>query len=156
MSQPLNNIDRFNLTTLKLFDILYDAFPNPIDIESKEIGIAASPDDADFTESFKFAIFADSAVSWLVEEGFIRCDPMKFGTRYRNARLTMKGLTVLGYMPTSVTQSAKPESLSTKIKKTLAAGAEKAGTEAVKLLLTEVFKLATSPTFTHTLTGMQV
>ena len=145
MAKSLTNIDRFNITALTLFDRLYDAFPNPIDIETHELGIRAAPDEASVVESVKFAVHASNAVAWLAEEGFIRFEPPLSGTTFRQVRLTLKGLTVLGYLPTAVSERGKPQTVISRIKKVLSGGAEKAGTEAVKVLLTEVFKLATSP-----------
>jgi hypothetical protein len=143
------NIDRFNLTALKLFEKLYDEFPNPRDIDTKELGISASPDDAEFIEAFKFTVYAQNAVSWLAEEGFIRYEQHESGTTFRRVRLTLKGLTVLGYIPTAVRGREKPVTLISRVKKVLAGGAEKAGTEAVRTIITELFKLAASPSSAH-------
>ena len=154
MSEQLTNIDRFNITALKLFDQLYDSFPNPIDIDPKELGVTASPDDAEFIEAFKIIVYAENAVTWLVEEGFVRCESPKVGSRFQKVRLTLKGLTVLGYLPTSVRPQDLPEPLIKRIKRSLASGAEKAGTEAVKGLLMEVFKLAMSPAAGHAATSI--
>jgi hypothetical protein len=149
MPDTLNNIDLFNITAICLFDKLYDAFPNPIDIETRELGIRASPNGAEVSEAVRFALYAENAVSWLVEEGFVRFEPPRFATTFRKVRLTLKGLTVLGYLPSAVQRNETPETLITKIKRSLSAGAEKAGTEVVKSLLTEVFKLAMSPSVTQ-------
>src|SRR5207253_1977622 len=42
MSADLTNVEVFNITALKLFAKLYDEFPVPVTIDSKEIGAAAS------------------------------------------------------------------------------------------------------------------
>jgi hypothetical protein len=144
MSNTLTNIDRFNLTTLELFDRLYDSFPHPIDIETKTLGLQAAPDGTSVPESVEFALYAESAVTWLAEEGFVRYEAPQFGATFRRVRLTMRGLTVLGYIPTPLRGAEQSEPLIVKIKKVVKAGAEKAGTEAVKFLVGEAFKLATS------------
>jgi hypothetical protein len=136
------NIERFNLTALELFNRLYDAFPNPLDVDSQQLGLAASPEEATTVESISYILYAESAIDWLAEEGFIRYEAPKFGTTFRRARLTMQGLTVLGYLPRSVKESSKPQPVIARVKKVLANGAEKAGTEAVKGLMTEIFQLA--------------
>jgi hypothetical protein len=151
MTSSFTNIDRFNLTTLKLFDRLYDEFPHPVDIETKELGFQAAPQGASTPEGIEFALYAESAVTWLLEEGFIRYEPPNFGTIFRRVRLTMRGLTVLGYLPTAIRDGKQSEPLISKIKKVMTSGAEKAGAETLKYLVGEAFKLATSPAASHAL-----
>ena len=142
MSTTYTNIDRFNLAAVELFSVLYDHFPLPVDIETTEIGVEAAPEEASAVEMLRFTVYAEHALTWLVEEGFIRYDPPPIATRYRDVRLTLKGLTLLGYTPSSLKASEPNESIITKIKRVLSGGAEKAATDAVKSLLDELFKLA--------------
>ena len=142
MATQRSNIDRFNLTLLQLFNTLYDSFPNPVDVDSKELGLSASPDDAGTVESLAFAIYAENAMKWLEEEGFIRYDEVSSEPVFRRVRLTLKALTVLGYTPTAISPVDKPVPLIDKVKKVFAGGAEQAGTEAVKSLVVELFKLS--------------
>ena len=142
MSTTHTNIDRFNLAAIELFSVLYDHFPLPTDIETAEIGVEAAPKEATPVEMLRFTVYAEHALTWLVEEGFIRYEPPHFGTCYRNVRLTLKGLTLLGYVPSALQPNEQSEPIITKIKRILSGGAEKAATEAVKSLLGELFKLA--------------
>jgi hypothetical protein len=142
MATHRSNIDRFNLTVLQLFNTLYDKFPNPVDVDSKELGLRASPNDAGTVEALEFAIYAENAMKWLEEEGFIRYDEVSSEPLFRRVRLSLKALTVLGYTPTALSPQDKPVPLIDKVKKMLASGAEQAGSEAVKSLVVELFKLS--------------
>jgi hypothetical protein len=137
------NIHRFNVTALLLFEHLYNEFPRPVPINAQEIGFDAAPEGQGDTEIMRFAVQARYVVTWLTEEGFIRHKgATASGDSFWEVRLTLKGLSVLGYLPTSVQQAQRNEPLIEKIKHVLAGGAEKAGAEAVKSVLTEAFRLA--------------
>ena len=129
------NIERFNLTALQLFSELYSAFPNEITVETAMLGAEAAPIDTPPTEHMRYAMSADQVVHWLAEEGFVRIKGHQSGTEIHGVRLTLKGLTVLGYVPASLKQRDPKEPLITKINRVLANGAEKAGTEGVKAIL---------------------
>ena len=146
MSTDLSNVEVFNITTLKLFAKLYDEFPVPVNIDAKEIGAAASEATESINDTMKMIYYAEHTISWLAEEGFLRFE--KAGgphTTFTNVRLTLKGLTILGYTPSSIQAPEKAQSIIGRVKSVLASGAEKAATEAVKSVLAEIFRLATSP-----------
>jgi hypothetical protein len=56
----------------------------------------------------------------------------------------MRGLTILGYVPQSLTLLGKREPLISKIKRVLAKGAEDASTDAVKDILAKLLSLGVS------------
>lgn len=127
------NIDQFNRTALTLFSQLYDRFPAPTDINLSDLDLSGVPGDAS----------AEHVVSWLKEEGFIRVQSRGLdGKSFCGIRLSLRGLTVLGYIPTAIKQGDQPETMITKVKRALSTGAEKTGTEAVKGILSELFKIA--------------
>jgi hypothetical protein len=140
-----SNLERFNLTALALFSRLYDAFPNPIEVKAQNLGLSASPDEAELAEHLRFMVYAEHAVTWLAEEGFIRYESHGLNGGFAGVRLTLRGLTVLGYVPTAVKGKKEPETLIVRIKRALGSGADKAAADGVKALITEVFKLAASP-----------
>ena len=143
MSEIPKNIQRFNLIALFLFAKLYESFPSGLDIEPLKVGFDALPKDASWDDqAWDFGAIAYDVVNWLAEEGFFRYENPNHTREFYNARLTMKGLTVLGYVPTSL-QSADPkEPLIEKIKRVLATGTEKAAAEGVKAILGQIFGLA--------------
>lgn len=147
MSTELSNVEVFNVTALELFAKLYDAFPVPVTVDSKDVGVAASEAAESINDTMKMIFYAEHTISWLAEEGFLRFE--KGGpphTTFTKVRLTLKGLTILGYTPSSIQAPEKSQSIIGRVKSVLASGAEKAGTEAVKSVLAEIFRLATSPT----------
>ncbi len=142
MSDTPKNIERFNLTALQLFNRLYDEFPSEVTVETAMLGVEAAPEGVAAGELLNYAMFADEVVHWLAEEGFVRIHGSQNGTEIHRVRLTLKGLTILGYMPTALRQKEPIEPLIKKIKRVLASGAEKASAEAVKTILGGVFQLA--------------
>jgi hypothetical protein len=142
MSSIPPNIHRFNLTALALFDQLYNAFRTPMELDLAKVGASAMPPEASEQDAWDFSIRTVDVVTWLDEEGFLPFEGQIAGDHVYQARLTLKGLTILGYMPTSLQSSGPREALIDKIKRVLATGAEKAGSEAVKSLLSEIFKIS--------------
>lgn len=83
-------------------------------------------------------------IEWLGEEGFIRyeADPNHIQRHFYKVRLTMKGLAILGYIPSSLGQAEPKESIIQQAKRALNAGATVAGKEAVKQVVAQIFKFA--------------
>jgi len=144
------NIEHFNLVVLKLLDRLYEAFPRPLDITSTtaiDIGFDAVPENATEEESWDIGTMAEDIIGWLSEEGFLRyeADPNHRHGNFLKVRLTLKGLTILGYVPSSLQHPESKASLIHKAKQAIGAGASAAGKEAVKQVVAEIFKLALAP-----------
>lgn len=139
-SEP-ENIRAFNWLTLKVLSDLYDAFPQPIDIKglrfiiSTLFDIGTKSREADYLQHFS------STVRWLKDEGFIKYASDDAGN-FRKVILTLKGFTVLGYVPSSLSSTDSKEPMISKIKLVLAKGAEGAATDAVKTILIKLFALA--------------
>ena len=143
MSDIPQNIQRFNLIALVLFTKLYEAFPSGIDVEPLKVGHDALPKDESWDDqAWDFGAVAYDVVLWLAEEGFLRYENPNNTREFYNARLTMKGLTVLGYVPTSLQSTGPKEPLIEKIKRVLATGTEKAGAEGVRAILGQIFSMA--------------
>jgi hypothetical protein len=143
MSDIPQNIQRFNLIALVLFNNLYESFPSGIDIDALKVGHNAVPKDESYDDqAWDFGAVAYDVVLWLAEEGFLRYENPNHTREFFNARLTMKGLTVLGYVPTSLQPSGPKEPLINRVRRVLAGGAEKAAAEGVSTILGQVFSLA--------------
>lgn len=135
------NIQRFNDITLKLFEKLYFSFPEGIKVEGCGVGAEVTALDATFDEAFATVTLADFVIVWLSEEGFIRYESRDQQGCYYNVRLTLRGLTILGYLPSSVTANRK-EPLIEKIKRYVSSGTEKATEEVAIKIIGELFRLA--------------
>ena len=139
---PLN-IQRFNLIALVLFSKLYESFPSGINIEPLNVGFDALPkDESSYEQAWDFGAVAYDVVFWLAEEGFLRYEDPNNTREFYNARLTMKGLAVIGYVPTSLKSADPKEPLIEKIKRVLASSTEKVAAEGVKAILGQIFCLA--------------
>ena len=105
MEHP-KNIEVFNRVVLLTFAKLYESFPTPTDIDAGKIGYEAAHDAKDEHEAFEvITTVASSSIAFLVEEGFLRYDPSlrtMRGPDFPGARLTLKGFTLLGSVPSTV------------------------------------------------------
>lgn len=150
MAETPRNIEHFNLVVLELFSRLYESFPHPLNICDQSdihIGFSAVPEDATGEEAWSIVTMAGDVIEWLKEEGFVRYepDPNHRHGNYWKVRLTLKGFTILGYVPTSLQQAEQRESLIQRARYAMASAASAAGKEAIKHVVAEIFKLALAP-----------
>lgn len=136
-----DNIRAFNWLTLKVLNDLYDAFPQPTDIEGLHFIISTLFDIGAKSQEAKYLQHFSATVRWLRDEGFIKYEADN-GGNFRGVVLTLRGLTVLGYVPSSLNSTDKQEPMIAKIKRVLAKGAEGAATDVVKAILVKLFALA--------------
>lgn len=149
MTDIPKNMEVFNLVALRVFDTLYEAFPQPIDLSPASIGIEITADESD-SDAWNAMSVADSTFSWLAMEGFLRYEKPHYTGKFLQVQLTLRGLTILGSVPASIRKSATPETvvketMIKKIKRVLSAGAERTSADAVKSVLTEIFRLTLWP-----------
>jgi hypothetical protein len=147
MADIPQNIDHFNRVVLQFLSRLYESFPRPINIDaSTAIGIAsrAVPDSATEEEAWNIGTMVEDVIPWLEEEGFLRYepDPNHRAGMYWKVRLTLKGLTILGYVPSSLQPAEPKEPLIQKAKQAMASAASTAGKETMKHVVAEIFRLA--------------
>jgi hypothetical protein len=140
----MDNITFFNRLTLALLERFYSAFPTPIDIDVKAIAMTIIPEDAEKDDAWNSLQAAEDAVDFLTEEGFLKhkgtCHE---GGTFLQARLTLKGLAILGSTPVAL-EGKQP--LIERIRKALSVGAKEAGTETVRLLTEQTFAAAVAVT----------
>jgi hypothetical protein len=136
----MENITFFNRLTLALFEKLYSSFPTPVDIDVKAVAMTIIPEDAEPDETWDCLQAAEDAIDFLTQEGFLthKGTYLEGGT-FLQARLTLKGLAILGSTPDAL-EGRQP--LIDRIRKVLSGGAKEAGAEAVKLLTQQAFAAA--------------
>lgn len=113
------NILKFNSIVAKVFELLYDDFPDPVDL---------GPDHFDLTAKVEGeVVWRDEAyqtvlatVRWLHDEEYIRLAGYSNGVCLA-VTLTQKGLTVLNAIPDSLSPT---ETMGGKIKVALASGSK--------------------------------
>jgi hypothetical protein len=150
MTDIPENMDAFNRVSLELFARLYDAFPKPFNIDptaTNNIGFDAVPKEATDEQAWNIGTLGDDVIQWLAEEGFLRydADPNHRHGYYWKVRLTLKGLTILGHVPCSLQIAEPKEPLIKKAKRALQSGAATARAESIKIVVSEIFKLALAP-----------
>jgi hypothetical protein len=139
MAAP-ENIEIFNRICVALFDKLYSAFPVPVEIDVNDLAMSAIPQDASYENAWDVLSAGGEAINFLAEEGFLtHKGAMLDGSQYLQVRLTMKGLAVLGYVPTSI---EKQEPLISQIRSVVGGGLKEAGGETVRQLVSKAFSLA--------------
>lgn len=140
----MDNIAFFNRITLALFDKLYSAFPVPIDLRIGSIAMSVIPEDAEYDKTWNSLQAAEDAFEFLAEERFLtHTGTHREAGTFLQARLTLKGLAILGSVPDALHDK---QSLIDRIRKVLAGGAKEAGSETVKLLTQQAFAAAVAVT----------
>jgi|GEM_PF-1178515 len=127
------NIEIFNHIILFVLIKLYDAFPSPIDLDSISIGFDARPDENDKDELWKSTEISGHTIDWLEQEGFmtVEAKPIMGRPYYSGVRLTLKGLTLLGYTPASALDEKNRETLITRAKAVVSKAVEQSATDVV-------------------------
>jgi hypothetical protein len=101
----------FNLCTVRLFDLLYDAFPRPIDLNPRMLAMVDGPEptsDAERQQLFDDIEIPRHAVDWLETEGFVRVRHRMLHGELVGVVLSQKGLAALNGVPASVLQKREP------------------------------------------------
>lgn len=131
-----SNFDAFNRIALHLLVKLFEVFPGHLDVDSNALGLDAKPKDTNETEDelWESMDLSGNTVTWLRSEGFIEVGSVCYGGHYSQVRLTLKGLTLLGYAPPTMENDSKCQNLAEKAQSVLADGARGAVTEVVKEL----------------------
>ena len=118
----MDNIAFFNRMTLALFDKLYSSFPTPVDLKTDSIAMSVIPDGAEYDETWNSLRAAEDAIDFLAQEGFLTHKGTYIeGDTFLKARLTLKGLAILGSVPASLEGK---QSLIARIRNVLACGAK--------------------------------
>jgi len=120
MATP-RSIEDFNQIAAMTLHKLYEAFPNPIELDPARIALEVIdgspemvPDSGTEHEREErimglIAMTAENTVDFLVEQDFIRAtanDSLSSSGGFRNARLTMKGLALLESVPNPTSPTA--------------------------------------------------
>ncbi len=130
------NMQMFNSLTINIFDVLYDTFPKPTDIDTLKIGsrlnLAADKDDVSSA-----ATIAENTLQWLSAEGFIRykIDLTRPANDFTGVQLTLKSLKILDSVPSSTDFGEDPDTTIVMIRKALASGSSEGIKKALKAFI---------------------
>lgn len=107
ISSPPRNIEIFDQITAYILIKLYGSFPIPQNLYLEDIYNEAIQGCTDANEAFEiYTSYITSTISFLSDEKFIQHDQntnlMPSDLQYFGARLTLKGLTLLGTVPKTI------------------------------------------------------
>ncbi len=137
-----DNLKGFDYAAAFVFTRLFEKFPQPIELRGLRMVIEAVVDEK-IPKELKnhVAPVLSHTVRWLRDEGFIRYESEGANGNFRNVTLTMRGLTVLGYVPVTLKGSPIKEPLIEKFRKGLRSTATTAGQEIIKQAIGQSLKL---------------
>jgi len=134
------NIEVFNRISLYILIKLYESFPNPIDINPEAMGLEAQPDEEDWDKVWDLMEMSTNTVSWLKQENFISIEGSTIGPfTYTGVRLTLKGLTLLGYFPENEMGNME-SSFFSKAKDIFAKATEQSATDVINSLFSTALR----------------
>lgn len=143
MSVP-PNIDLFNRFCLTVFQKLYASFPVAVELDVRELMMSAIPNNRSFDETFDALHVGGEALDFLSSEGFLtHKGSFLDGSQFLQVRLSMKGLAILGSMPTSLENK---ESLISKILAVASKGLKDAASDQIQELASQAFTFALAST----------
>jgi len=136
------NFEAFSRISLHLLVKLFESFPGYIDVDSNSLGIEAKPKDENeaYEEIWESMELAQNTVTWLKSEGFIEIGNTCYGGQFIRVRLTLKGLTLLGYAPLTNEGDSKYRNLAEKAQNVLTEGARGTVIEVMKELFIGALK----------------
>ena len=143
MSIPAN-IDLFNRFSLAVLQKLYLSFPIPIELDVSDLIMSVTPSGTNFDETFNSSDIGGDAIDFLASEGFLTHGGVLLGSsQYIEVRLTMKGLAVLGSLPSALDRK---ETLISKIRAVGSKGLRDAASDQVQELASQAFTFALAST----------
>lgn len=132
----------FNFLALAIFRRLYDRFPEPMTIEGLRFVLEHTLDYGPGSKEAAYSRLFSYTMEWLEREGFLRWDNVSLSDNYEDVVLTLKGLTVLGFVPSSILPGRQKEPLIARVRRVVGGGVEGAGTEAVSNLVSQLMTVA--------------
>jgi hypothetical protein len=135
-----DNIRAFNYIVLKVLTELYDKFPDPTEINAYQFIAETVVGKGTEAVETKYSHLFPHTMAWLQNEGFLKFDVGSGIGLYKNVVLTLRGLTVLGYVPQSLGFGRKG-TLVERAKRALSKGVGEAVSDSVKKLVAEALKL---------------
>jgi hypothetical protein len=131
------NFEVFNRIALHILVRLFEVFPGHIDLDAHRIGIDAKPEDPDETneEIWENMMLGHDTLTWLRDEGFLAVGQTTMDSQFHRVRLTLKGLTLLGYQPPTLEDGETYRNFAEKGAEVLREGGRGAAVELVKELI---------------------
>ena len=133
------NIEAFNQVVAITLVKLYEAFPGKVSLCPEAVGVEVIKQFKLSGDSVEVTLeAAPGSIEFLVDEGFIVCNDRirtYSGPQFPDAKLTLKGLNLLGKVPDSVAEGAERQSFADQLRSVVETGAKDSATDIVKQLL---------------------
>ena len=142
MKEP-ENIRAFNFLTLAIFNRLYESFPEKVDFSDLRFVIETVVDYGADSDESKYSSLFSASMNWLEEEGFIKIESKVYGPAFIGVTLTLKGVTVLGFVPSSIDKDAGKSSIDY-IREIVSDGVKSSSSEAVSSVIKSLFSMMAS------------
>ena len=133
------NIKAFNYIVLSVLTKLYGEFPKPIEIRGLRFVLETVLKKGPEAAEAKFSHLFNPTMMWLRQEGFIIFESNSDRDVFVGVTLTLRGLTILGFVPNSL--FGPKETVFRRAKRALDKGIDEAAFGAIKRIATEAFKL---------------
>lgn len=142
----MERFEVFNRVALHTLVRLFEAFPERIDLDPHSIGIDAKPADPNESdqEIWTSMMLGYDSIDWLREEGFISVQSVTLGQQFNGVRLTLAGLTLLGYQPPTLEEGENFKNYAEKGAEILQEGGRAAAVDFVKDLFIRGAALSTN------------
>ena len=136
--------EAFNRISLHILVRLFEEFPLYVELDPNRIGVEAKPEDPTETneEIWESLEIGNATITWLRDEGFIKISTSTYDSHH--ARLSLKGLTLLGYEGPSGPEPSTYGNFAENAKQVLSTGTKAAVTELAKSILTQGLRYAPS------------
>ncbi len=140
-SDTPENVQAFNFLALAVFQKLYDHFPEPLTIEGLRFVLENTCDYGPGSKEAAYSRLFSYTMEWLESEDFLRWGNVTLNDNYENVVLTLKGLTVLGYVPSSIVPGRRKEPLIKRVRRVVGQGVDNAGAEVVATLVGQLLSV---------------
>src|ERR1017187_5889258 len=133
-----DNIQVFNFFVLKVLTQLYDKFPEPVEVKGVDFLVQTFHKGRRTIETKYFFLFPHT-MTWLREEGFVKFESGSANGHFKNVTLTLRGLTILGYVPQCLGRGRK-KTIAERARHALSKGVGEAVSDVAKTLIVEGLK----------------
>ena len=134
--QEPQGVRAFSWLTLSIFNRLYDAFPAPVDLSGLGFVLDTAFTHGPDSNESKWSGYFDDSLRWLETEGFITIDGKTVEGKYIGVRMTLRGITALGY----ATSGLRRKTIIHRAKELLKSGFKSTTGAAAKALLGKLFE----------------
>jgi hypothetical protein len=140
--QQPGRLEAFDYTVALVLARLFESFPERVQLSGMRLVVDTAVEN-DVSDKIKEAVpsIVYDTVVWLRDEGFIRYQSDDMEGDFTGVTLSLRGLTILGYVPVSLKDSPSPEPIIAKLHGALKSGGTVMMHEVIKQAIGKGFGL---------------